>query len=53
MIVIGNKSDLLDESGVREVLGSVDDKVDVVTSALDNANVEQAFQLLATRILHA
>lgn len=53
LLVIANKSDLCDEDSLRDILASVDAPVDIVTSARDNRNVEQAFHELARRILDA
>jgi len=52
VLVIGNKSDLCDQSQIERTLGEVGVQVDAITSARDNNNVEQAFHELGRRILH-
>ncbi len=51
LMVIANKSDLCNAEDLKEVLGQVSVKVDIVTSAKDSLNVDSAFTELARRIL--
>ena len=51
IIIVGNKSDLVDEDKIKNIIAKVDVKVDYITSAKSGNNVEDAFQLLGKMTL--
>lgn len=51
ILIVGNKKDLLTENQLKECLASISIPIDLVTSAKENANVEDAFISLAKQTL--
>jgi len=51
ILIVGNKKDLITESELKECLDSISIPVDLVTSAKENSNVEDAFVSLAHQSL--
>lgn len=49
--VVGNKKDLLSESELKQVIEKVSVEIDLITSAKENNNVEDAFLQLTARAL--
>ena len=51
LLVIANKSDLVNKAELEQILNEVGVRVDVVTSAKDSLNVDEAFSELGRRML--
>lgn len=52
LTVVGNKKDLLSEEDLAKVTTAIPVKIDLLTSAKEDSNVESAFQLLAKESLN-
>ncbi len=52
IIVVGNKSDLCEPSQIEQVLDKIGVRVDAVTSARSDDNVDRAFHELGRRIVN-
>jgi len=50
VIIVGNKSDLVEKQQLQQIKANVNFEVDLFTSALKNDNVEQIFLLLAEKL---
>ena len=46
MVLVGNKKDLLTESELNSLVDQIPNKIDFLTSAKEDENVEDAFQIL-------
>ncbi|MDW3650684.1 MAG: Rab family GTPase [Bacteroidia bacterium] len=53
MVIAANKKDLLSASELEEVLASCEIRPDISTSAKENDNVEDLFNMLASKLLAA
>ena len=53
MVIAANKKDLLSDSELEEVLSSCEIRPDISTSAKENDNVEDLFNMLASKLLAA
>lgn len=51
LTVVGNKKDLVTENEINQILDKLEISVDLITSAKDDANVEDAFIALAKQSL--
>ena len=51
IIVVGNKKDLLTEEELESVMNAVSVKIDLITSAKEDENVENAFLQLASQAI--
>jgi len=51
LTVVGNKKDLVTENEINQILDTLEISVDLITSAKDDANVEDAFIALAKQSL--
>jgi len=51
-IVVGNKSDLVKETYLKEIESNAGFKIDLFTSVLNNENVEEIFLLIVNKFIH-
>ena len=51
ILLVGNKKDLLTTSEIEQVRNIIEIPVDIITSAKENENVEDAFTILAKQSL--
>jgi len=49
--IVGNKKDLVTESEINQIISKLEISVDLITSAKDDENVEDAFTILAKQSL--
>ncbi len=51
IVIVGNKIDLISEQELKELKASLPVKIDIITSAKENNNVNDAFDILAQQTI--